>query len=95
MVDVTNDALAELKETKGITSELASCHTAEIGGYVIEGHVPAEAIEKLLDEKPDVLGLVVPGMPQGSPGMSGELQGPLEVFAYDQQGEVWIYTTWQ
>ena len=52
--------------------ELASCHTAEIAGYVIEGHVPARAITKLLAERPEVLGLAVPGMPAGSPGMGGE-----------------------
>lgn len=74
---------------------LASCHTAEIGGYVIEGHVPADVIAQMLEEKPDLAGLAVPGMPQGSPGMSGELVGPLEILAFDREGNTWVYTTWQ
>lgn len=61
-----------------IPEALASCHTAEIGGYVIEGHVPASAIQKLLREKPVAIGLSAPGMPDGSPGM--ETGGPKEVF---------------
>lgn len=94
-IDMSNSALTELKESRGITAELASCHTAEIGGYIIEGHVPADVIEKILVEKPEIVGLAVPGMPAGSPGMSGELEKPLEIFAFDQQGQVWVYTTWQ
>ena len=58
-----------LKVQLGIPDELASCHTAEVGGYVIEGHVPASVIKKLLVEKPQAKGLAVPGMPVGSPGM--------------------------
>ena len=53
----------------GVPAELASCHTAEVGGYVVEGHVPAAAIRRLLAERPDATGLAVPGMPAGSPGM--------------------------
>jgi hypothetical protein len=64
-------AMQEVKTRLGITSELASCHTAEISGYVIEGHVPAHAIKRLIAEKPPALGLAVPGMPIGSPGMEG------------------------
>ena len=55
----------------GVPLELASCHTAQIAGYIIEGHVPAPAIMRLIAEKPDALGLAVPGMPIGSPGMEG------------------------
>jgi hypothetical protein len=58
-----------LKVRLGVPQDLASCHTAEVGGYVIEGHVPAEAIKRLLAEKPQAKGLAVPGMPVGSPGM--------------------------
>ena len=61
-----------------VPQALASCHTAEIGGYVIEGHVPASAIERLLREKPVAIGLSAPGMPDGSPGM--ETGGPKEIF---------------
>ncbi|MYL22290.1 DUF411 domain-containing protein [Halomonas alkaliantarctica] len=59
----------QVKIEQGVTPELASCHTAIIDGYVIEGHVPADDIQTLLDERPDVAGLAVPGMPHGSPGM--------------------------
>jgi hypothetical protein len=61
-----------LKVRLGVPQALASCHTAEIGGYVIEGHVPADAIKRLLAEKPQAKGLAVPGMPVGSPGMEVE-----------------------
>jgi hypothetical protein len=94
-VDMSDNSLGELKETKGIPSHLTSCHTAEVDGYIIEGHVPVDVIDKLLQEKPELAGLAVPGMPPGSPGMGGELQAPLQIFAFDQQGEVWVYSTWQ
>lgn len=63
--------MAAIKARLGVPRELSSCHTAEIGGYVIEGHVPAAAIKRLLAEKPAGRGLAVPGMPIGSPGMEG------------------------
>jgi hypothetical protein len=66
-------ALDRLKAELGIPIELAACHTAEVGGYLIEGHVPAAAIERLLADRPKARGLAVPGMPSGSPGMSGDL----------------------
>ncbi len=69
-VQVENrEDLDAVKQALGVPAPLASCHTAEIAGYVIEGHVPAEDIRRLLAEKPDVRGLAVPGMPRGSPGM--------------------------
>lgn len=63
------DDVSPFKQQAGITPALASCHTAFIDGYAIEGHVPAEDIRRLLAEKPDAIGLTVPGMPIGSPGM--------------------------
>jgi hypothetical protein len=63
------DNLGPIKERAGVPYGLGSCHTAEVGGYFVEGHVPAEDIERLLREKPDAKGLTVPGMPAGSPGM--------------------------
>jgi hypothetical protein len=60
-----------VKTRLGVPAELASCHTAEIAGYIVEGHAPAQAIMRLIAEKPDALGLAVPGMPIGSPGMEG------------------------
>jgi len=61
--------LEQIKRQAGITEDLASCHTAKIDGYVIEGHVPASDIKRLVAEHPDAIGLTVPGMPAGSPGM--------------------------
>ncbi|MBZ0332298.1 DUF411 domain-containing protein [Halomonas sp. ANAO-440] len=61
--------MRSVKMEHGVTPELSSCHTALIDGYVIEGHVPAADIKRLLEERPEVVGLTVPGMPHGSPGM--------------------------
>ncbi len=69
-VDVRNvDNLDPVKSRVGVPASKGSCHTAEVGGYFVEGHVPALDIKRLLAEKPDAKGLVVPGMPAGSPGM--------------------------
>ena len=69
--DVMNAQLVEIKSEYGVPQRLEGCHTAIVEGYVIEGHVPADVIMRLLDEKPEVVGLSVPGMPVGSPGMEG------------------------
>lgn len=63
------DDIERIKAANGVTDELASCHTALVEGYVIEGHVPADLIRRLLTERPDAIGLAVPGMPSSSPGM--------------------------
>lgn len=78
-----------LKTRLGVPQALASCHTAEIGGYVIEGHVPADAIKRLLTEKPQARGLAVPGMPVGSPGMevSGVEDDTYEVVLFGPKGQ--------
>ncbi len=65
-------AINQVKVRLGVPQDLASCHTAEVGGYVVEGHVPADAIKRLLAERPQVKGVAVPGMPVGSPGMEVE-----------------------
>jgi hypothetical protein len=70
------DDVMPLKIRLGVPEALMSCHTAEIGGYVIEGHVPAEAIKRLLIERPKAIGLAVSGMPVGSPGMEVPGQAP-------------------
>jgi hypothetical protein len=67
--DVDQETLWTMKDRAGVTPELSSCHTAFIDGYFIEGHVPASDVQRLLSERPDALGLTVPGMPIGSPGM--------------------------
>jgi hypothetical protein len=75
--------LSAFKEARGVPRDAWSCHTAVIDGYTVEGHVPLEAIEDLLIERPDIDGIALPGMPPGSPGMSGEKQAPFEVLAID------------
>jgi hypothetical protein len=86
-VDVrsTND-LAEISRKAGIPEELGGCHTSFIGAYVVDGHVPVKTIRKLLDDKPDIAGITLPGMPSGSPGMYGEKVGPLTVLAISRDG---------
>ncbi len=66
---IVPESLYDVKQEAGITQELSSCHTAMVGDYVVEGHVPLEDVRRLLAEKPDAVGLTVPGMPIGSPGM--------------------------
>lgn len=83
------DDLRMVRELAGVPRQLGSCHTAMVEGYAIEGHVPAEAIERLLAERPAVTGLSAPGMPQGSPGMSGAPE-TFDVIAFGAEGTlVW------
>lgn len=77
---------AEAKAAAGVPGDLASCHTAAVGGYVVEGHVPAADIRRLLRDRPQVRGLAVPGMPVGSPGMEGPDPEPYRVIAFDGEG---------
>ncbi|TNG92615.1 DUF411 domain-containing protein [Pasteurellaceae bacterium USgator11] len=74
-IEVIESLRIGVREKLGIDMQYSSCHTAQIGDYVIEGHVPAEDIKRLLAEKPDAVGLAVPGMPIGSPGMDNPLYG--------------------
>ena len=73
--------LSAIKQMAGVPQALRSCHTAMIDGYVVEGHVPASAIDRLLAERPEIHGLSVPGMPQGSPGMEGPNPIPFTVYS--------------
>jgi hypothetical protein len=75
--------MASFKAERGIPVEAASCHTAVIAGYVVEGHVPLAAVERLLAERPAIDGIALPGMPAGSPGMGGVAVGPFEILALD------------
>jgi len=86
-----NSKLAGVKINLKVPEKLRSCHTAVIGGYVIEGHVPADLIDKLLQEKPPVLGLAVPGMPVGSPGMEGGKPERYNVYTFDKDGNTTVY----
>lgn len=80
-------ALASLKRQAGIGDKLASCHTAKIDGYVIEGHVPGTDIKRLVAEHPDAVGLTVPGMPLGSPGMEQGMEfEPYDVLLIKKDG---------
>lgn len=93
-VDVEGEGLTAIKERHGVGRELSSCHTAVVGDYVIEGHVPAEDIARLLSERPDIEGLAVPGMPIGSPGMEmpGREADRYDVLAFDAEGETQVYS---
>ena len=87
------DHVGHIKKALGVPAGLASCHTAEIGGYFIEGHVPASEVRRLLQERPDARGLTVPGMPAGSPGMEvpgGEVQ-PYQVLLVAGDGSTSVY----
>lgn len=87
------DDVARHKARLGIPAGYGSCHTAEVGGYAIEGHVPARDIRRLLKEKPQARGLTVPGMPIGSPGMEqGSHQDPYEVILLDKRGAPRVYS---
>ena len=83
--------LVAVKRREGVPMDLGSCHTALVGGYVFEGHIPAGVIRDFLDEAPDVAGLAVPGMPIGSPGMEGPSPTPYDVIAFDAQGNRGVY----
>ena len=96
-VDVvdTND-LQSIKTQYHVTIELQSCHTAIVDGYVIEGHVPIEEINRLLSEKPDVIGIAVAGMPAGSPGMeiANFADDAYDVISFDEDGFFEIYSSY-
>jgi hypothetical protein len=83
--------LSAQKAEQGVPPELESCHTAVVEGYVIEGHVPAEVVSRLLRERPDIKGLAVPGMPVGSPGMEGPNPQPYDVIAFDEDGSRTVF----
>ena len=78
--------LQAVRKRLGVPHDLAACHTAEIGGYVIEGHVPALAVRRLLEKRPAAVGLAVPGMPAGSPGMEGGTPRKYDVVLFGAAG---------
>jgi hypothetical protein len=84
--------LSEVKAQLGIPASLQSCHTVVTGPYVFEGHVPADLIKRFLDERPKALGLAVPGMPAGSPGMEmGGYKDPYDVLLFEKSGKIRVY----
>ncbi|MDA5095532.1 DUF411 domain-containing protein [Aliiroseovarius sp. KMU-50] len=93
--NVDYDALYLFKQQGGISDDLMSCHTAEIDGYLIEGHVPAADISRLLAQRPEAIGLTVPGMPSGSPGMGPENQREAyEVLLMRKDGRVEVFSSY-
>ena len=95
-VNATDMAMGQLirfKQQHGITAELSSCHTARIAGYTIEGHVPAADVRRLLAERPAAIGLAVPGMPLGSPGMeAGSTREAYDVLLVKPDGSTEVFT---
>lgn len=94
--DIVTDDVASIKKKHGVPDNLASCHTAIVDGYVIEGHVPAADIKSLLKMKPKVIGLSVPGMPAGTPGMEmGGRKDPFQVVSFDKEGNTQIFNNYE
>ena len=91
MKTVEMEDLTAIKKMTGVGEHLQSCHTAVVDGYVIEGHVPAADVARLLTEKPKARGLAVPGMPIGSPGMEGANPEPYEVLLFQADGSARVY----
>ena len=95
---VKTEHLTDLRPIKAryhIPATIEACHTALVGGYTVEGHVPADLIVRLLRERPNILGLAVPGMPAGSPGMAlpgASIQG-FRILAFDRTGKTWVFAT--
>jgi hypothetical protein len=83
--------MAAIKKQHHVDAKLQSCHTALVAGYVVEGHVPATDVRRLLKEKPKVLGLTIPGMPQSAPGMDGKPFQPYEVLTFDATGKTGVF----
>ncbi len=93
-VEVTDlESVDPIRKANGVPLSLASCHTGTVGGYVIEGHVPASDVRRLLKEKPGILGLTAPGMPAGSPGMDVPGSPAYDVLSLGNDGKTAVYAT--
>jgi hypothetical protein len=86
-------SLDTVKQSAGVPANLQSCHTSTVGGYAIEGHVPADVVRKLLKEKPAIAGIAVPGMPMGSPGMEGAYKDKYNVVAFGKDGTQTVFAS--
>ena len=80
-----------IRQRQGLSPQLEGCHTTLVGGYFVEGHVPAEYVDRLLDERPNINGISIPGMPPGTPGMGGPKPENLKVFALAPGGKQSVY----
>jgi hypothetical protein len=89
-----SDDMTGIKRSLGVPEDLTSCHTAVVDGYLIEGHVPAADIARLLKTKPKVAGLAVPGMPMGSPGMEGPRTQKYDVLSFDKTGKTKVFASY-
>jgi len=90
--DIISNDMSAIKKKYGVPANLASCHTAIVDGYVVEGHVPAADIEKMLETKPNIVGISAPGMPMGSPGMEmGGRADDFDVVSFDKAGHVEVF----
>jgi hypothetical protein len=87
------DDIDKVKRDHGVPDAAASCHTGIVNGYIVEGHVPADAVLKMLKDKPAIAGIAVPGMPMGSPGMEvpGGQKEPYSIVSFDKSGKTSIY----
>lgn len=91
-ITVTEDPkLHEYKQSLGVPREVVSCHTGVVDGYVVEGHVPGDLVQRMLREKPQIIGIGVGGMPMGSPGMEGPRKDPYDVIAFTKDGTMMVY----
>lgn len=95
VIDKPMDDVTPIKREHGLPPALESCHTALVDGYVIEGHVPADDIKRLLKTKPAIAGLSVPEMPHGTPGMETGRKDPFQVISFDQQGSTAVFNAYQ
>ena len=94
--DLPHCTLMQKKLGMGLKPEQTSCHTGEIGGYVVEGHVPAREVKRLLSERPDAVGLSVPDMPVGSPGMEdGDAKEPYDVLLIRRDGSAEVFASYR
>jgi len=83
--------LTGVMERYGVPHKLTACHTAVVDGYVVEGHVPVDVIQRLLKERPEIAGVAVPGMPAGSPGMESDTPGRYYILTFDKKGTTAVY----
>ncbi len=90
--NVTDAQLTAVERQSGVPDDLVSCHTAKVAGYIVEGHVPADDIRRMLREKPSITGLAVAGMPVGSPGMEqGGTRQPFTTMAFGKDGKKSVF----
>ncbi len=85
------DDIAELQEEHGVPADFRGCHSAQVGEYMVEGHVPADLLMRFLEEDKGLAGITVPGMVMGPPGMEGSRPSPYDVLTFDQDGKSTIY----